>query len=197
MPNKINPEPSEQVDGLAKLVRAQALALQDILMHDQRDSTRMPVQYTALPLCYLMTSRALGTMTHVIGGLVVHQDRMRKNLGHPNVLGQAVAERLMIRIYKKTGNRDWAHTKLHEWALRCREEKRWFRDVVAEEEIIQQMFTEEELHEIFDISNWVGTAVEQVEGMVRRLRGDGDARPTVVEPRETQVARRASSPRIA
>ncbi len=171
MPNKINPEPSEQVDGLAKLVRAQAMALQDILMQDQRDSTRMPVQFTALPTCYLMTSRALATITAVIRDLVVHEDQMLKNLKHPNVLGQAVAERLMIRIYQKTGKRDWAHTKLHEWARRCRSERRWFREVVSSEKALGRLFTQDELDEIFDLQTYIGTAAQQVEEMVEELSG--------------------------
>jgi Adenylosuccinate lyase len=42
MPNKVNPEPSEWVEGLVKVVRGFALAMQDIQMLDNRDATRMP-----------------------------------------------------------------------------------------------------------------------------------------------------------
>jgi len=139
-------------------------------MHDQRDSTRMPVQYTALPLSYMMTARALASITATMKDLVVHEDRMLENLAHPHFLGQAVAERLMIRTYQKTGRRDWAHTMLHECARRCREEGRWFRDVVSEEKEIGRLFTEEELDKIFDLTTYTGTAARQTEETVRALR---------------------------
>lgn len=170
MPSKINPEPSEQVDGLAKLVRAHALAMQDIVMHDQRDSTRMPVQYTAIPMCYMMTSRALETITHVVRDLVVHETRMLDNLTHPNVRGQAVAERIMIHVYLKTGKRDWAHSRLHECARRSREEERWYRDVVAADPEFGRLFSTDELDAIFDLITYTGTAVRQTEETVQALR---------------------------
>jgi adenylosuccinate lyase len=170
MPNKLNPEPSEQVDGLAKMVRAFASAMQDIQMHDQRDSTRMPVQVTALPLSFVMTAKALTAITVTIRNLVVHEERMRNNLEHPNFLGQAVGERLMIRIYQKTGKRDWAHTILRECSQKCREEGRWFRSVVSEHEELGRLFTQEELDEIFDLTTYIGTATHQIDQTVETLR---------------------------
>ncbi len=170
MPNKINPESSEQVAGLASLVRGYALSMHDVVMHDQRDSTRIPVQYTALPGSFMMTARALTTITEVVGGLVVNADRMRANLDHPHVGGQAVAERLMIHLYRKTGKRDWAHTRLHECARRCREQGRPFRDVVTTDRSLAGLISEAELDEIFDPTHYLGTAVRQVEETVRTLR---------------------------
>jgi adenylosuccinate lyase len=175
MPNKLNPEPSEQVDGLAKIVRAFASAMQDIQMHDQRDSTRMPVQITALPLSFLMTAKALTTVIDTIRNLVVHEERMRENLQHPNFLGQAVGERLMIRAYQKTGKRDWAHTVLRECSQICREEGRRFRSVVAEHAELGRLFTQEELDEIFDLTTYTGTAARQTDRTIKALRS---TRPT-------------------
>lgn len=170
MPNKHNPEPSEHAEGLSKIVRSLASAMQDILMHDQRDSTRMPVQLTALPISYMMTARALVDITDNIENLVVHEDRMRENLEHKNFLGQAAGERLMIRAYQKTGKRDWAHTTLHECARRCREENRWLRDVVSENGEMGRLFTEKELDEVFDLTTYTGTAGLQTDRTVLALR---------------------------
>jgi len=170
MPNKLNPEPSEQVDGLAKIVRALASAMQGILMHDQRDSTRMPVQIIAMPMSYMMTAKALTTVTDTIRNLVVHEQRMRENLEHPNFQGQAVGERLMIRIYQKTGKRDWAHTVLRECSQICREEGREFRIVVAEHAELGRLFTQEELDEIFDLTTYTGTAARQTDQTIKTLR---------------------------
>ena len=170
MPNKLNPEPSEQVDGLAKLVRAFASAMQDIQMHDQRDSTRMPVQVTALPLSFGMAAKAVSVVTDTIRNLVVHEDRMRENLDHPNALGQSAGERLMIRVYQKTGKRDWAHTVLRECSQRCREEGRRLSSIVAEHADLGSLFSKDELEEIFDLTTYTGTAARQTNETVEALR---------------------------
>jgi adenylosuccinate lyase len=179
MPNKLNPEQSEQVDGLAKTVRGLASALQDVLMQDQRDSTRIPVQYSSIPISYMMTSKALTTITSTLENLVVNEGNMLANLTHPNYLGQAAGERIMIRLYQKTGKRDWAHTVLRECAQRCREGSLWFRDVVSEHADIGHHFTDAELDEIFDLSTYTGTARRQTDDTVQSLRA---TRPEIDTP---------------
>ena len=130
----------------------------------------MPVQFSALPMSYMMTSKALMTITEAIGNLIVHETRMRENLEHPNFLGQAAGERLMIRIYQRTGKRDWAHTVLRECAQQCREDQKWFREIISEHEELGRLFTESEFDEIFDLQTYTGTARRQTDETVRALR---------------------------
>jgi len=113
MPNKVNPETSEQIQGLAAITRSLALAVQGINMPGNRDATRITIEYAAIPMSYMMTSKALESMIRNVSGLIVHKDKMLENLSHPNVLGQAVAERLMIAMYGKIGKKNEAHTLLH------------------------------------------------------------------------------------
>jgi len=167
MPNKVNPEPSEQVESLAKVVRGFALAIQDLQMLDNRDGTRMPVEFITIPLTYMMVSKALETTIKNLASLVVHKDNMLKNLNHPYVLGQAAAERLMIAMYKKTGEKDRAHTLFHRCARKSREEGRAFKDVVLQDEDVGRLFTAEELEKLFDLTTYTGTAVYQTEETVK------------------------------
>ena len=181
-PNKVNPEASEQVEGLAKVVRGHALAIQDLQMLDNRDGTRLPVEYVTIPSADMMTSRALATMTRNIAGLVVHEEDMIRNLGHPNVLGQTAAERVMMAVYKKTGLRDKAHTLLHRYAAESRKTRRPFKEVVMESEEIGRLFSPEEIDRLFDLTTYTGSASHQVEEAVRLLRGKRRRGPSSLEP---------------
>lgn len=176
MPNKVNPELSEHVEGLATIVRGLALAMQDLQILDNRDGTRMPVEYVAIPSAYMMTSRALETMKRNIAGLIVHVDTMRSNLFHPLVQERSVAERLMIAIYRKTGERDRAYTLVHELATTSRENEVPFRAVTRDSERIAALFSTDELEALFDLTTYDGTAARQAIDAVRgiRARREGD-----------------------
>jgi adenylosuccinate lyase len=160
-PNKVNPEPSEHMEGLAKLVRGLATAFLEVQMLDNRDATRMPVEMVAIPLSYLMASRALVTAIANIRGMTVHSDAMQRNLAHPNVLGQAAGERVMIALYRKTGRRDWAHTALHRCARRSREQCMPFIDVILADHELAGVLSREELQALGNLTSYTGTASQQ------------------------------------
>lgn len=169
MPNKVNPEPSEQIQGLATIVRSFALAIQDIQMLDNRDATRIPIEYTSIPLSYMMTSKALETIIRNITGLIVNKNKMLENLTNPNALGQAATERLMIAIYKKTGKKDQAHSLLHEYTTKSRENKLQLKYLIQKDEYMSKLFTREELEKIFDLKTYTGTAAYQTEDIVKSI----------------------------
>lgn len=166
MPNKRNPEPSEKVDGVARLTRANALAMQDIQMQHERDATRMPVEFYTIPQNYMLTHAAIRVTKNNIKGLIIHPENMLYNLNHPRALGQAAAERLMLALYKKTKKKVWAHTVLHRCARKSSAENRHFSEVVLEDEDIGKYFSKEELERLMDLTSYIGTAKKQVENVV-------------------------------
>jgi adenylosuccinate lyase len=169
MPNKVNPEPSEQIHGLAAITRSLALAVQSISMPGNRDATRITIEYAAIPMTYMMTSRALESMIGSVSGLIVHEDKMLENLFHPNVLGQAAAERLMIAMYEKSGQKNEAHTLLHEYSRQSREKRIHLKDLLLEDEYMSRIFSREELEKLFDLTTYTGTAAHQTEEFVKFL----------------------------
>jgi len=169
MPNKLNPEPAERVEGLAHLVRGHAVALLSVRMADHRDSTRLPVLYTAIPGAYAMAHCALRTITGCIQDARVREDRMLANLDHPELLGQAAAERLMIALYRKTGRKHEAHTVLSRCCHVSRQSRRPLREVVLEDPTLRAHLTAEVLDALMDLRSYVGTAELQVEETVQAL----------------------------
>ena len=170
MPNKKNPEIAEQVDGLARICSALATAMREVRMADIRDATRLPVEFVSIPQCYLVTSRALASTLRNIRGLVVDAEQMRRNLEHPNALGEAAAERIMIELYKRTGRKQEAHSRLHRCMQRARAEKRPLRAVVLEDDELGAILQPRDLDRLCDLTSYTGTAAQQTTRTLDRLR---------------------------
>jgi adenylosuccinate lyase len=169
MPNKRNPEPLERVDGLAQLAGGHASAMLGVRMSDHRDSTRIPVLYTALPQSCAMAHRALETVAGAVETLRARPERMLANLNHPESYGQVCSERLMIALYRKTGRKHEAHTLLSRCAHESRTSRRLLYDVVLEEKAIREQFSASELVALLNPSAYLGTAETQVDRVLERL----------------------------
>lgn len=170
MPNKDNPEECERISGLAILVRHHARSLEDVQMEGIRDSTRMPVLYVALPQAWMMTSRAVAGFTGVLRRLQPNRDRMLKNLNHEYVLQQAAGERLMIALYRKTGEKMKGHAMLHACARRSSETGVPLRTVIQIDPDLSPLFREDELDRLFDLTSYLGNAEERTGAVIQRLR---------------------------
>ena len=169
-PHKRNPESSEIVEGLAMVSSGLSSAMQTLRMPATRDSTRIPVEFTCIPLIYMMTARAIKTTQNNIAGLAVHADKMRYNVNHPNVLNQAASERIMLSIYKKTGAKDKAHTRLHDLAAESSKRCMPFKQVILNDNQISAIIPLEELDELMDLSTYTGTAARQTIEAVNLIR---------------------------
>ena len=169
MPNKDNPESVEHLEGLAIMVRSFANAVQSVHMRDIRDSSRLPVLYTAIPQAFMMTSRALESLAENLEEMEVDSGKMRSNLYHPNVLGQATAERLMIALYKKCGRRHEIHDRLHHCARRSSREGIAFKEAVASDEMLGDYLTSDELDQLFNLETYLGTAVSRTEETLQAI----------------------------
>ncbi|HUY97970.1 MAG TPA: adenylosuccinate lyase [Verrucomicrobiae bacterium] len=81
MPHKRNPVRSEQVCGLARLLRGYAVAaLEDVALWHERDISHSSVERVVLPDATMVLGHILRTLHVVVTGLEVHPDRMRANL---------------------------------------------------------------------------------------------------------------------
>lgn len=172
MPNKRNPEPLERVDGLARLVAGHASAMLAVRMSDHRDSSRVPVLYTALPQSIAMAHCALETVSGAVESMRARPDRMLANLDHPETLGQVSSERIMIAIYRKTGRKQEAHSILSQCAHESRQSRRTFREVLEERREIRGLFSAEEWDALFRLTDYVGTAAAQVDAILERVAAE-------------------------
>src|SRR4029434_10669551 len=81
MPHKRNPVGSEQITGLARLVRTNAMAsLENIALWHERDISRSSVERVIVPDSFLAMDHMLRRFTDIVRGLTVNTERMRRNL---------------------------------------------------------------------------------------------------------------------
>src|SRR6185503_13923322 len=82
MPHKRNPVGCEQVTGLARLVRANALAaLENVALWHERDISHSSVERVILPDSFIALDHMLRRFTRIVSGMVVYPERMMDNLG--------------------------------------------------------------------------------------------------------------------
>ena len=81
MPHKRNPIGCEQITGLARLLRANAMAaMENVALWHERDISHSSVERVILPDSFIALDHMLRRFTRIVAGLVVHADRMRENL---------------------------------------------------------------------------------------------------------------------
>jgi adenylosuccinate lyase len=114
MPHKRNPEGSEQVDTLARLVRANVSVLVEaMVVGHERDGRGWKAEWVALPEVCLLTGAALQMVRRLLSGLVVDVEAMRTNLTEHG--DQLASERMLSALTPRIGKhaaQDLMHTLL-------------------------------------------------------------------------------------
>lgn len=165
MPNKRNPEPSEWNDGLANVVRGCAMSMSSVTMQHERDATRMASIFGVIPEASLIVSAALATAIKNFKGLIVHEDNMKRNLYAQN--GIAMAEVLLMALYKKTGQKVTMHTLVHDVSMKAFDDRSSLLDVCLKDAQVSKILTKKEIEDCLDPLNYYGTADIQAMNQVK------------------------------
>ena len=112
MPHKRNPEASEHLDTLARLVRAQSgVLLEGVVAAHERDGRAWKAEWVALPEVCLLSAVALQTARHLLEGLVVDPAAMLANL---NRFGDLPSSERMLAGLSRSMGKHRAQQLLHE-----------------------------------------------------------------------------------
>jgi adenylosuccinate lyase len=149
MPHKRNPILAENVTGLARVVRAYALAaLEDVALWHERDISHSSVERIIAPDATIALDFMLHRMTGVVRDLVVYPDAMRANLERSR--GAVFSEAVLLALVRKGVSRDEAYR----WVQRCGL-RAWdgadFRAEVGRDPDITRHLSAVELSELFDV----------------------------------------------
>jgi len=168
MPHKRNPIKSEQVCGLARIVRAMVEpALQNNTLWDERDLTNSSCERVTFPEASILTDHILSVMIKVIEGVRIRPDNVRRNLMMLN--GVNMAESVMIELTKTGMDRQDAHETVRVASMKALEENRPLSEVISEYPRVTALCTKERIEELLEPDNYIGTAVWQVEMIIRKL----------------------------
>jgi adenylosuccinate lyase len=168
MPHKRNPIKSEQVCGLARVVRAAVEpALLNNTLWDERDLTNSSCERVIFPEASILTDHILQVMIQVLRGLTIKEDRVRENLEFLH--GLNMAESVMIELTRKGMDRQDAHEHVRVASMKALEGKHPLLSVLGEDNVVLKLLKKPEIESLLDPDNYIGTAVTQVDLVIQKL----------------------------
>ncbi len=169
MPHKRNPIKSEQVCGLARIIRGMVEPeLLNNTLWDERDLTNSSSERIIFPETCILIDHILRTATKVLENLKFHHKKIEENL--ELLKGLNMSEAVMIELAKKGVGRQKAHKLVREAAKIAREEELHLREALLRDPTIQKEMTREEIEYATNPHNYIGTAIQKVERLGERLQ---------------------------
>ncbi len=149
MPHKRNPELSERVCGLARLIRGYALtSLENIALWHERDISHSSNERITLPDSCLVMDYILSIFTSIMKRLQVFPKRMKKNLELTK--GLVFSQRVMLALIEKGLTRQKAYEIVQRNSAKTWEENKSFLTFIKADPNVANALTPEELENIFD-----------------------------------------------
>jgi adenylosuccinate lyase len=168
MPHKRNPIKSEQVCGLARIIRsAVEPALQNNTLWDERDLTNSSCERILFPEASILTDHCLRVMANVLEGLVINRAAIRRNLGFLH--GINMAESVMIELTKKGMNRQDSHERVRMASMQALAENRPLAEVLGADPEIVRYCSKSDIAALLNPDTYIGTSVLQVERVIEKL----------------------------
>jgi adenylosuccinate lyase len=149
MPHKRNPWQLENVCGMARLLRSYALAaFENIPLWHERDISHSSVERVIGPDATIALDFMLARLTTILDRLVIHPERMQKNL---DILGAAIySEHLLLALVRKGISRDEAYRWVQRNAMRVWEDGASFAAEIRQDPDISRLLSPAELDQLFD-----------------------------------------------
>lgn len=150
MPHKRNPIVCEQVCGLTRLLRTNAMAaIENINLWNERDISHSSVERVILPDSTTLMHYLLCRMTAIIDKMLVYPERMQKNI--QKTKGLIFSQSLMLRLTKEGLTREDAYQLVQQPAMKAWEEGRDFKEIVLQDSNIKSHLTLDQIEEVFDL----------------------------------------------
>ncbi len=155
MPHKRNPELSERVCGLARLVRGYATtALENVALWHERDISHSSAERMALPDAALAIDYMLELMTGIIGGMRVDVRQMMRNLELTR--GLVFSPRVMLALVEAGMDRAEAYDLVQEHTMRSWDGEEDFRDLLRADPRVTAALPGGALEGLFDYGYYLG-----------------------------------------
>ncbi len=155
MPHKRNPITAERLVGLSRVLRGYLVAgLEDVALWHERDISHSSVERIVLPDASLAAYYAVGRMTRLVDGLVVHADRMSENLLDGSQ-GLVYSQPVLLALVQAGIDRDTAYRIVQAAARHAVEERRGLREVLEKDPEVASILgasMEAALSQAFDLS---------------------------------------------
>ena len=150
MPHKRNPVGCEQVCGLARIVRANAVAaLENVALWHERDISHSSVERVILPDSFLALDHMIRRFTRIVAGMVAYPERMLENIGRSR--GVVFSGQVLLELARRGVSREQAYLWVQRNAMRSFHEQRDFRELLLADTDIMGVLTRDEIDRTFSL----------------------------------------------
>ena len=164
MPHKRNPIGCEQIVGLARLLRANAMAaFENIALWHERDISHSSVERVILPDSFIALDHMLRRFTRIVRGMVVYPERMLENLGRSR--GVVFSGTLLLELAKRGVSREQAYEWVQRNAMRAFHEQRDFKDLMLADPDVMKVLAPADVEKSFSLED----QLRNVNGIIDRV----------------------------
>ena len=150
MPHKKNPIGSENITGLARLVRSNTLAaMENMALWHERDISHSSVERVIGPDSTALVDFMIHRLTRILKGLVVYPERMKENLN--KLKGLIYSQQVLLRLSSLGLGRQEAYEMVQRNALRVWDTGKDFKSLLLEDQDVRKHLTEKEIGDVFNL----------------------------------------------
>jgi len=164
MPHKRNPVVSEQISGLARVIRGNLqAALENVALWNERDISHSSVERMILPSSFILTDHICRRTTEVLKELLVYPESMQENLD--SMKGLVFSGQVLLDLAAKGLSREDAYRLVQRNAMAVWEGKGDFKSLLTTDPEIKEWLSAAELEAAFDLDRqlkYVDTIYERV-----------------------------------
>ncbi|MEM0302015.1 MAG: adenylosuccinate lyase [Archaeoglobaceae archaeon] len=169
MPHKRNPIDSENVCGLARVVRGFVEPQhQSAILWEERDLTNSSAERITLLEATILADHILTRLIKIISGIKIDLENVKRNLDAQK--GLNLSEAVMIELTKRGVDRQEAHEILRRASMRAYANKSSLLEELIADKNVLKYLKKEELSELLKPENYLGTALERIEMVVDWVR---------------------------
>jgi adenylosuccinate lyase len=167
MPHKRNPIGCEQIVGLARLIRANAMAaLENVALWHERDISHSSVERVIIPDSFIALDHMLRRFTRIVTGMVVYPARMLENLGRSR--GVVFSGSVLLELAGHGVSREQAYEWVQRNAMRSFSEQRDFKELLLSDLDVARAVPREAIARAFDLD----AQLRNVDAIFERVFGN-------------------------
>lgn len=151
MPHKRNPIGSENISGLARVIRGHMVsAYENVSLWHERDISHSSVERIILPDATMLLNYMLNRFGNIVKNLTVFPENMKRNMAR--TFGVPFSGRIMTKLIDKGFSREQAYDTVQPRAMQAWEEQRQFREILESTPEITEVLSAEEIEDAFNPS---------------------------------------------
>jgi len=168
MPHKRNPILSENLTGLARLVRANSVAaMENIALWHERDISHSSVERVIGPDSTILVDFMLSRLAGLLDGMVVYPRRMASNMQKSH--GLIFSQRVLLALIEAGMSREEAYRVVQKNAMKAWDEESDFKEFLKKDPQVSSFLTDAEIGKLFDLRHHL----KHVDTLFKRVFGSG------------------------